>query len=155
MYLEAGRTAEAAAIASRLMERLDPDARAHGMMIEAELLRARKQPRPAIQKLQEAQKLADTWTGRFVLARAYIDAGLWTEAYSALQTCLVRRGEATARFLDDVPTTRVIPPIHYYLGLVQEQLNTGGAEESFRTFLRLRHAGDDARALDARRRITD
>jgi serine/threonine protein kinase/tetratricopeptide (TPR) repeat protein len=155
IYVDAGRLADATALAARLGERFDVDARAYGMVIEAEVLRARKQPREAVAKLQAAQKLADTWAGRLAMARAYMDASAWTEAYSALQSCLTRRGEATARFLDDVPTARVLPFVYYHLGVVQEQMNTGGAAESFRTFLRLRHAARDAATADAGRRLTN
>jgi tetratricopeptide (TPR) repeat protein len=155
VYVEAGRLAEANSIGARLRERFDTDARAYGTIIDAEVLRARKQPREAVAMLQGAQKLADTWAGRLAMARAYMDARAWTEAYSALQSCLTRRGEATARFLDDVPTTRVLPAVYYHLGVVQEQMNTGGAAESFRTFLRLRHGARDAAAAHARQRLTD
>jgi eukaryotic-like serine/threonine-protein kinase len=155
MYLKLGRTTEAAAIGAKLRGHLDPESRALGGLIEAEIQRGNGQPKAAILLLRESQKIADTWSGRFALGRAFMDAGAWTEAYSALQACLSRRGEASARFLDDVPTTRVVPEVYYYLGLTQERLGTGGAAESFRTFLRLRPAASDRLAADARTRLTN
>ncbi|MGH9349940.1 MAG: protein kinase domain-containing protein [Vicinamibacterales bacterium] len=155
IYLELGRLGEASVIGGKLRAHLDPESRALGTVIQAELQRASGQPAAAIATLREAQKIADTWSGRLALARAFMDAEAWTEAYSSLQACLARRGEAAARFLDDVPTTRVVPPVYFYLGSVQEQLGTAGVAESFRTFLRLRHAATDRLAADARRRLTN
>src|SRR5437660_1847814 len=108
----------------------------------------------AIALFQEGQKLADTWIGRVDLGRAYIEAGAFTEADSELEKCLKRRGEASAVYLDDVPTFRAIPAVYYYLGRAQEGLKSPAAAETYKTFLGLKQNADrDPLAVDARRRI--
>jgi hypothetical protein len=74
------------------------------------------------------------------------------EANSEFETCLKRRGEASAVFLDDVPTFRYLPPVYYYLGRTQEGLNSASADATYRQFLSIRKA-DDALTLDAKRRV--
>jgi hypothetical protein len=96
----------------------------------------------------------DTWLGRYLLGRAYLEAGAFTEADSELEICLKRRGEATAVFLDDVPSYHVFPPVYYWLGRAQEGLGSPKAADSFRRFVEIRaNAQDDPLVLDARRRL--
>jgi hypothetical protein len=66
-----------------------------------------------------------------------------------------RRGEATAIFLDDVPTFRYLAPLPYWLARAQEgQQNVIGAAQNYKAFLALRHADStDPLALDARKRL--
>ena len=108
----------------------------------------------AVTSFQAEQSITDSWQGRFMLGRAYLEAKSFAEAHSEFDACLKRRGEATALLLDDVPSYRYFPPVHYYLGRVQEGLNISAAAESFRTFLKLKEKGEDnAMIIDARRRI--
>jgi tetratricopeptide (TPR) repeat protein len=108
----------------------------------------------AIALFLEAQKVSDTWMGRMDLGRAYIEAGAFTEADSELENCLKRRGEASAIYLDDVPTFRRLPPVYYYLGRAQEGLKSPAAAESFKTFLAIKGKGDEAGLVkDAERRV--
>ena len=104
-----------------------------------------------------AQALGDTWLGRYGLGRAYLAAERYPEAESELEKCLARRGEVTAVFLDEIPTYRYLPPVHYYMGLVREGLkNARGATESFQTFLDMKKDGDEQGLVaDARRRLGD
>ena len=99
--------------------------------------------------------MSDTWLGRFALGRVYLEAGAFAEAYSELDACLKRRGEAAAVFLDDVPSLRFLPPVYYYLGRAQEGLKSPRAVESFKTFLAMKERGDgsDPLVADARRRL--
>ncbi len=80
----------------------------YGKLLEAETALKRKDPRQAILLLQAAQKIYDTWLGHYDLGRAYLDAGMFTEADSEFELCLRRKGEASAVFLDDVPTFRIV-----------------------------------------------
>jgi tetratricopeptide (TPR) repeat protein len=108
----------------------------------------------AIRLFREAQNLADTWLGRLELGRAYVEAGAYTEAYSELESALKRRGEATAVFLDDIPTYRYFPAVYYYLGRSQEGLNSPAAAESYQTFLDIKENSDqDPLVTDARKRL--
>jgi tetratricopeptide (TPR) repeat protein len=153
---QTGLAADATAVATRLGNQVEPDPQAYARLIRAELALVQKQPRVALEHVREAQKLADSWLGRVLLARTYLDLGMFPEATSEIDTAIRRAGEATAVALqDDVPTFRYFPPLHYYKGLAQEGLKSPAAAESFRTFLSIKAKGDEAGGLvaDARKRV--
>jgi tetratricopeptide (TPR) repeat protein len=154
IYVEAGQYAPVQAIVSQLSGRLDADSQAYGKVLEGEMFLKRGDAKRAIALFLEAQKVSDTWMGRMDLGRAYIEAGAFTEADSELENCLKRRGEASAIYLDDVPTFRRLPPVYYYLGRAQEGLKSPAAAESFKTFLAIKGKGDEAGLVkDAERRV--
>ncbi|MBZ5631002.1 MAG: protein kinase, partial [Acidobacteriia bacterium] len=109
VYLETGQLAKASQLAAQLASRVEPEPQIYGKLLEGETSLKRKDPRLAIQLLQAAQKITDTWLGHYDLGRAYLDAGMFTEADSEFELCLRRKGEASAVFLDDVPTFRIVP----------------------------------------------
>lgn len=109
-------------------------------------------PRDAIRAFEEAQRAGDTWLGRFNLGRAYVEAGAYVEAHSELEQCLKRCGEATAVYLDDVPTFRLIPTLHYWMARAQEGLHSPAAAKTFKTYLSMKKSDEDPEVLDARRR---
>jgi tetratricopeptide (TPR) repeat protein len=122
-------------------------------LIEAAALMKRGKAPEAIQLLEEARKLTDSWLGRLLLGRAYLEAGAFAEAHAELDHCLKRRGEATEMFLDDLPTYHFVPPVYYYMGRAQEGLRSAGAKESYRTYLTIKQKADvDPLVEDARRR---
>ena len=154
-YLEGGQEGKALRLATEIGRRLERPPQAYAKLIEGEAQRGRGRLREAIAVLQDAQKLSDTWLGRFALGRVYLEAGAFAEAYSELDACLKRRGEAAAVFLDDVPSLRFLPPVYYYLGRAQEGLKSPRAVESFKTFLAMKERGDgsDPLVAEARRRL--
>ena len=155
VYLKAGRPQKALALANQLAASVQADPRAYAKLIEGELELQRGKARDAVLRLQEANKLADTWMGRFDLGRADIATDAFAEADSELETCLKRRGEATALFLDEVPTYRVFPAVYYYLGRAQEGLKSPAASDSYQKFLSFRDGDDhDPLVADARQRLT-
>jgi len=126
---------------------------AFAKLVEAEAELKRGRALEAINRLQESQRLSDTWLSRYCLGRAYLAAKAFTQADSELDICLRRRGEATDVYLDEEQTYHVLPPVYYYLGRVREGLNSGGAAEPFRTFLSLKAPNaTDPMVDDARRR---
>jgi eukaryotic-like serine/threonine-protein kinase len=153
-YIEAGQPGKALSLASQLQTRIEPDAQLYGKLLEAETRLSRGEVQPAITLLQAAQNSGDTWFGRFELGKAYLQAGLYTEAYSEFENCLKRRGEATAIFVDDVPTYRLLPPVYYYLGRAQEGLKSPAAKDSYHTFLNLQEKGTGPLVADARHRLS-
>jgi eukaryotic-like serine/threonine-protein kinase len=149
-----GEDSKALDISQQLSNRLEPDAQAYAKLIEGELELKRRKAREAVALFMESQKIADTWLGRFDLGRAYIQAGAYAEADSELEVCLKRRGEATALFLDEIPTYHLFPAVYYYLGRAQEGLKSPAAADSFKTFLAMKQKGGaDPLVADARRRI--
>jgi len=142
------------ALAHELSASLETDGQAYGKLIEGERELERNQARRALQFFEEAKKLADTWMGRFDLARAYVALGAFAEAETELEACLKRRGEVTALFLDESPTYHLFPPVYYYLGRAQEGMKSPAATESYKTFLALRrNTGPDPLVVDAQRRL--
>jgi tetratricopeptide (TPR) repeat protein/predicted Ser/Thr protein kinase len=155
IYLAAGRSREARELAAALEGELQPRTRAYGRLIAGEIARRGGRRADAVSAFREAQQFADVWMRRFNLGVAYIEAGHFAEALSELEICLKRQGEATAVFLDDVPTFRYMAPLRYWLGRAQEGLGMKAqAAESYKSFLALRPASaSDPRAGDARRRL--
>ncbi len=155
IYIKAGQHARAQELTSQLSSHLDPDSQAYGKILEGEISLKRGDAKKAIALFLDAQRLSDTWIGRLDLGRAYAEAGAFTEADSEFEKCLKRRGEASAVYLDDVPTFRALPPVYYYLGRAQEGLKSHGATDSFKTFLAIKEKGQggDPLVQDAQRRL--
>jgi tetratricopeptide (TPR) repeat protein len=154
IYVDLGLLREATALADKLRGSLQPDPQAYAKVIDGLVHLARNQTREAVSSLNDAQKVADTWLGRLALGRAYLALSAYTEAYAAFESCLRRRGEATALFLDDLPTYRYLPPVHYYMGLAQKGLGSPQAAQSFKTFLAIKQRGDDPLVPEARAQLT-
>src|SRR5205085_5180944 len=132
---DAGQNAKAEALAAELGKSFQPDPQAFAKLIAGEMELKRGRSREAIRLFEEAQKLADTWPGRYDLGRGYLAAEEFTTADSELERSITRRGEATEVFVDGVPTYRLFPEAQYYLGRAQEALKSPGAVESYKAFL--------------------
>jgi tetratricopeptide (TPR) repeat protein len=156
VFLRAGREDRALEIASELGKSLRQESRMYGKLIEGEEKLGRGETWDAIRLFHEAQELTDTWLGRFNLGRAYLEGTAFTEAYSEFEQCLKRSGEAASIFLDDSPSLRYLPPLHYYLGRAQEGLGSPAAADSYRTFLKIKEGSDQHPLVtDAQRRLAE
>ena len=156
ILLAAGRTARARELATALDQSLLPETRAQALALTGEIHLAAGDWRAAIESFQQSLKLADAWQTRYLLGRAYLAAGAFLEATSEFDACLARQGEATAIYLDDVPTWRMIAPVYYYQGVARSALrNTAGAAEALRTFVTFKEGGDEQGGLvaDALKRL--
>ena len=154
VYLEAGKSEKALELSQKLSQRLEPDPGAYGKLIEAEVQMKRKDYRDAVRTFQEAQKIADTWLGRLGLSRAYLEAGAFPDADTELDACVKRRGEASSVFLDDEPSWRYFAAVDYYLGRAREGLQSPGAAEAYRNYLKVREkSANDPLAADAKKRL--
>jgi tetratricopeptide (TPR) repeat protein len=155
VFVESGEIEKAEQIADKLASHFEPEPRALGKLIDGELQLRRGRYPDAIGTFQDAQKLADSWLGRFNMGRTYLEAGHYPDADNEFDVCIKRRGEATAVFLDDEPTLRYIPPIYYYQGRAREGLQSPSAADFYKTFLTIRHAGEgDPLVTDAKRRLS-
>lgn len=153
MYLEMGDTGAAGDIAVSLGRELQPTSRAHGLLVEGLIAVESGDVIQAIDKLSAARELGDLWLVRFYRGRAYLEAGLHAEALDEFSACRTRVGEATAIFLDDLPTWRYTATLPYWLGRAQQGLGmTAQARQNYSTYVD-RRPETDALAIDARRRL--
>ena len=154
VFLEAGETAKALQIADKLDKRFEPQPRALGTLIYGEAKMKDGKLPDAVSYFQDAQKLADTWLGRFDLGRAYLVAKSYPDAENQFDVCIKRRGEATAVFLDDNPTVRYLAPVYYYEGRAREGMQSPSASGFYRNFLDIKQGAEaDPLVADAKRRL--
>jgi serine/threonine protein kinase/tetratricopeptide (TPR) repeat protein len=143
------------AIAKILSNQFEPQKRAYGRIVDGLDYLSRERYVDAADSLKAAIKFADIWLARFYLGVAYEMAGRHGEAISELQTCFNRRGEATALFLDEVPTYRYLAPLTYWLARAQDGLGqTGQARTNYQAFLAQKKGRtSDPLVSDSRRRL--
>ncbi len=155
ILMRAAKEQEAKALAAELDKQLQPKSRAYAKIVEGEIALRQGRTIDAVEAFLAAQKLADVWLARFSLGVAYVEAGHYAEALPELQLAEKRRGEATAIFLDDVPSFRYLAPLPYWLARAQDGLGMKpAAETNYRAYLALRaSAPNDPLAADARKRL--
>ncbi len=152
VLVESGELVAAREIASQLDAQLSTSARAYARMIDASIQRQSGEHVTAIQTLRLALDILDLWRIRYELGRTYVEGGFFAEAFDELDTCVQRRGEAVALFLDEVPTYRYLADLNYWLARAQDGLGMAdAAAESYAAFLALRPEGGPL-AEDARSR---
>jgi len=153
IYVNAGDVVHATKLVTQLSARIEPEPQLYAALLQGAISLSRGQRMEAIQSFEKAQKISNSWLGHFYLGKAYLQNGSFTEADSEFELCLKRRGEASAVFLDDSPTLRLIPPIYYFLARAQEGLKSPAAAESYRTFLKMQPEGSGELITDARHRL--
>ena len=154
VYLMVGNLPNASALASDLSKQLQAEPQSLGKLIEGDIQLKNGHSKQAIQLFLESERLEDSWLARFDLARAYIEAGAYTDANTELETCLKRRGEATDIYIDEQQTFRYFPPTYYYLGRALEGLKSPGAAGAYRNFLALKvQDPHDPMVNDAKKRL--
>jgi eukaryotic-like serine/threonine-protein kinase len=151
----ARRDAQAQDLAAELSKQTQGYSRAYADIVRAEIALARRAPVDAVDALRAAQKAADLWLVHFLLGRAYVEAGRFPEAIAEFDTCVQRRGEATAIFLDDIPSVRYLATVAYWHGRAQEGLGLSAqATANYKEFITTRAAAvNDALVKDAQTRI--
>ena len=153
MHLTMGNVADAQTIAGQLGEKLQPQSRAYGRLIEGLIALDKGENIEAINLISAGTRLADLWLIRFYLGKAYFKAGFFAEALDEFTVSTERRGEATSVFLDDLPTYRYMATLPYWLGRAQEELGMQeAARQNYTTFVAHRPQGDPL-ADDARQRM--
>jgi tetratricopeptide (TPR) repeat protein len=153
LALANGRIEAARAIASDLGARLPAQSRAYGKLVDAEVALAGKRHADAIDAVSAGKKLADLWLLRYVSGLVYFQAGDYPAAISEFVKCQERRGEATAVFLDDIPSYHYMAPVPYWLGRAREAGKLDPRKQ-YEEFLAIRGgAAQDPQVIDARRRL--
>jgi tetratricopeptide (TPR) repeat protein len=149
---EAGEAAKAQSLASQLESSLDSEPQLYGKLLEGKIALDRGNAKKAVLTLKDAGQKTDTWIGHLLLGQSFLEAGMYPEASSEIEICLKRPGEASALYLDDVPTFRLLPPVYYYMGRVQEALKSPAAADSYHSFLAIQGKGTSLLVADARKR---
>ncbi len=150
--LALGMNDEAKAIAEELSSGLQSQNRAYGAMLSGVAHSLEGRHAEALDALMNATQFSDFWLVRFELGKAYLRAGSFAEALDEFNTCESRRGEASAVFLDDMPTWRYIADLPYWRARAQQEIGMEhAARENYRKYLEVRSAG--ALADDARERM--
>ncbi|MFC2163526.1 protein kinase [Acidobacteriota bacterium] len=156
LSLELGNDAQARALAGNLKEQLETEPRAYALLIEGEINKKKNDRSKAVDLMIESRDLMDTWLVHFSLGKLYLDSGKLLEAQSEFETCVRRRGEASSVFFNDLSSFHYLPPVYYYLGRVQEELESPAAAESYKRFLEIKLKGaGDPMIEDARRRLSE
>jgi tetratricopeptide (TPR) repeat protein len=151
-YLALGEVGLARQIAGDLSSGLQPQSRSYGALIIGMVYSAAGQHVEALDALGRAAQLSDFWLVRFELGKAYLRAGSHAEALDEFSRAEQRRGEASAVFLDDLPTWRYVADLPYWRARAQQEIGMShAARESYRIYLTLRAEGPLAR--DARERM--
>jgi tetratricopeptide (TPR) repeat protein len=150
-----GRVPAARELIAQLDKRLQPQPRAYSKIVEGEIAGRAGKAADAVEAFSGAVKLADLWLARFALGVAYVQADHYAEGLRELEACQNRRGEATAVFLDDVPTFRYLAVLPYWLARAQEGAGQKpAAAENYKKFLSLRPTTPkDPLVVDAGRRL--
>jgi tetratricopeptide (TPR) repeat protein len=155
IFVTGGRLGDAKALAADLGQNLQPQPRAYARIIDGEIALHEDRVNDAVDAFRAAARLLDIWLAHFDLGVAYVRAGHAAEALSEFETCVKRRGEAAAIFLDDIPSFRYLATLPYWLGRAQEGVGMAGpSAENFKAYLALRpESARDPLAADARRRL--
>ena len=89
---------------------------------------AQENPVAAVDAFNRSLERIDSWLARMGLGRAYYASGFYAEALGEFEQCRDRLGEATALFLDDIPTFHHAAPLYYWLG--QTKLSLGMTKQA-------------------------
>ncbi len=152
VYLAVGERDPAMVIAERLSGQIQPQRRAYGAMLYALQDLAADRTVDAIDKLTAALDRADLWFIRMQLGKAFLETGYGAEAMAEFEAARSRRGEASAVFLDDVPTFRYLAELPYWSARAKLAIGMDdAAQEDLEKFLALRPQGgryvEEAREL--------
>jgi len=154
IYVQAGKSREAADVAAELDNSLQTQARAYAKIIDGNIALLNRRRASAIDAFRESIKLTDFWMARFDMGVTYVQAGLFPEALAELEICQKRRGEATAIFFDERPTFRYLATLPYWLARAQQGAGQRAAAlASYKAFLSVRgDSATDPLVTDARKR---
>jgi eukaryotic-like serine/threonine-protein kinase len=155
VHVALGNLGAAREMMGELDKRLQPEPRAYARIIDGDIAARESRWPQAVEAFNAALKIADVWLAHLSLGIAYVEAGAFAEGLQELETSRKRRGEATAVFLNDVPSFRHLAPLSYWLARAQEGIGqAAAAAENYKTFVTLRAAAsEDPLIVDARRRL--
>ncbi len=156
VLLRLGQDKVARTIAGELSQQLQAQDRAYAKILEGRIAVKQRRFADAVEAFNAVKKLADLWAARFDLGVAFIEAGHYAEGLAELEECKKRRGEATAIFLNEIPSYRYVATLPYWLGRAQQELGMrDAAATNYKEYLDLRSSSpDDPLVRDARVRAS-
>ena len=96
------RKTQALQVAADLEKMLQRQTTAYAGLIRGEIALERGRLVEGIEAFRGADKRHDSWFSRFLLGKAYVEAGHFAEALAELELCMKRRGETTDVFFYDI-----------------------------------------------------
>jgi serine/threonine protein kinase/tetratricopeptide (TPR) repeat protein len=108
VFVRIGSSDRVDQIAAHLANSTSPESRAYGRLLRGELALKEQDFVQAEALVKDALRDVDGWLAHLALGRVYLERGSIPEARSELDECRRRRGEASALFLDDVPSLRYL-----------------------------------------------
>ncbi len=150
LLLQLGRDERAEEIGRQLAKMIPAQLRSYARVIAGDVELGRGNVPEAIDELQAAQKLHDSWFVHLRLGEAYEAAGQFPEAMAERELLVKRRGEATDVFFADTPSIRYLSPVYYQLGRAQEAVGgPDAARASYQAYLTTREHADPPDPLQA------
>lgn len=150
-YIRLGDTGAASAIAASLGDSLNAQSRAYGRLISSVVSLETGENIATVDQLSNGLTLADLWLLRYYRGLAFFANGAYVEALDEFRHCDERIGEATAAFLDDLPTWRLTALLPYWTARAEMELGMRAeAAANLERFVGYRQAGperDSARTL--------
>lgn len=155
VYLQLGNESQIMRIIEDLGGRLQAEPRAYADLLRGMMYLKEANHGAAMDQLLASLDRTDTWMGHLVLGKAYLAAGFTVEALSEFEICQARLGEASALFLDDIPSIHYARELSYYLARTQE--NLGQKDEAIANYeaflLRSNKSKPSVLALDSSTRL--
>ena len=154
VLIDNGDLARAEKLAAGLSAQSSAEPQAYGKIVAGMIALKRKDTKEAVKQITAANKLLDTWIGRFELGRSYLEAGAFSDAAGQFDECLKRRGEAIELFVSDVPTYSYLPVVYYDQGRAREGMKSANSADSYKTYLAIRgQSTEDPLVAEVRRRL--
>jgi tetratricopeptide (TPR) repeat protein len=142
LFIYIGAVEQAQEIVAKLSAKFQKQSRAYGLMIQAAIKRTEGKYIEAFDLLGSAAQLADLWLIRLELGKTFLDAEYYVEALDEFVACEEKRGQATAVFLDDLPSYRYLSTLPYWIARAQQGLgNKVAAKQGYERFIALRPEG--------------
>lgn len=153
VFAVSGNTQAAITQVEALKAELSKESRAYGNALEALLAFNDERYAAAMDAIMRGKELADLWWLQYLAGRTYLKIDLYAEAFSEFESCKARIGEASALFLDDLPSWSYYAELEYWLGRAQQGLNmSADALSTYQSFVQ-RIRGDLSIIADAKTRI--
>ena len=155
ILLDAKQEDELPAVISALERMLQTHTTAYARLLEGEQALRRGRFVDGLEPMRQASERHDAWFVRYVLGRAYLEAGSPVSAIQEFEQCVKRKGEAVDAFVADASTLRYFPSALYWLGRAHEAVGSVAlARANYAEYLKIRKDANppDPLAADAARR---